>query len=62
MPVPIIREGLRLSDVADADAVISMLQSRRWPTVDLVRIAHAVAQLGKNTTSIPGQDGKELIA
>jgi hypothetical protein len=45
-----------------ADAVIDALRSHRWTTAELVRIAHAVAQLGKNTTSILGQYGEELVA
>ena len=45
-----------------ADEVIAALQGNQWTTADLVRIAHAVARFGKNTTSILGQYGEELVA
>lgn len=46
----------------DADAIIASLRTGAWTTADLVRIAHALAQHGKNTTSILGQFGEELVA
>lgn len=47
---------------ATADEIISALRSGAWETVDLVRIAHAVGQFGKNGTSVLGQYGEELVA
>lgn len=46
----------------NADSIIAAIERNNWRTADLVRIAHAVAQLGKNTTSILGQYGEELVA
>jgi hypothetical protein len=46
----------------DADAIIAALHMGDWATADLVRIAHAVAQFGNNTTSVLGQYGEELVA
>lgn len=46
----------------DADAIIAALEHGQWETADLVRIAHAVARFGKNTTSVLGQYGEELVA
>lgn len=46
----------------DAEAVIAALHAGEWSTADLVRISHAVARRGKNTTSILGQYGEELVA
>ncbi|MGQ2910801.1 hypothetical protein [Aeromicrobium sp.] len=48
--------------ITDADTIIAALKSNAWTTADLVRIAHAVASMGKNTTSVLGQYGEELVA
>ena len=45
----------------DADTIIAALKSRKWPMADLVRIAHAVAQCGRTTTSVLGQYGEDLV-
>ncbi|MGJ7441042.1 hypothetical protein [Aquipuribacter sp. MA13-6] len=48
--------------VATADEVIEAIAAGAWQTADLVRLAHAVASRGINTTSILGQYGEELVA
>ncbi len=45
-----------------ADKIIAALGVGTWSTADLVRIAHAVARHGTNTTSVLGQYGEELVA
>lgn len=44
------------------DEVVRAIASGEWRTADLVRLAHAVAARGLNTTSILGQYGEELVA
>lgn len=48
--------------VATADEVIEAIRAGAWSTADLVRLSHAVAKKGINTTSILGQYGEELVA
>lgn len=47
---------------ATADEVIKAISIGVWQTADLVRLAHAVATRGVNTTSVLGQYGEELVA
>lgn len=46
----------------EVDAVIAAVNSGKWSTADLVRLAHAVGAFGKNGTSVLGQYGEELVA
>lgn len=44
------------------DDVIEAIRFGSWTTAELVRLAHAVATRGINTTSILGQFGEEEVA
>jgi hypothetical protein len=48
--------------VSEVDAVIAAVNSGKWSTADLVRLAHALGAFGKNGTSVLGQYGEELVA
>jgi hypothetical protein len=50
------------NDSTAADKIIAALGVGTWSTADLVRIAHAVAWCGTNTTAVLGQYGEELVA
>jgi len=47
---------------SEVDAVIAAVNSGKWSTADLVRLANAVGAFGKNGTSVLGQYGEELVA
>lgn len=51
-----------MAQLTHVDELVNAIERGAWRTRDLVRLSHALAQRGANTTSILGQYGEELVA